>query len=280
MSNYRIIENCEDYSNQTIVRFDEYEVDLDKQFFDIFEKDRPGEVDDIVKKTKDYVLVHTVMPPMNWGRLHPFFNKIKMDLFEGNIFQTPRKYGFKLGDRVTFFRHNDVIRKIENINYYGQDLYVVLRPDCVATRMVDLIEAEKKFLAESGNKLREGAGDEKSAIKEVASNGYISDFTKLVSIIGELYVKNTEKLKRHIRKAYVDCSMYDTIKSRFNKTDEEAEKIFQAFMKIEWLVKEANPKWSYENARNKISVETGIGIEIFGSLSGSYSSFNKHKKEI
>ena len=56
MYNYSIIENGEDYPNKTIVRFHDYEVDLDKYFFDIFEKNRPGEVDSIVNKTKDVEL--------------------------------------------------------------------------------------------------------------------------------------------------------------------------------------------------------------------------------
>jgi hypothetical protein len=172
------------------------------------------------------------------------------------------------------------MQKFDDIKYYHQDIYLVLRPECIGACMADLIELEKKFLAEIGNKPSEVPGDEKSTIKEIVSNDTVHDFTKLVSTIGELYVKNSDKLKRHIRKAYVDCSMYDTIKSRFNKTDEEAENFFQAFMRVEWLVKEANPKWSYENARKKVSEEAGIGVEIFNSLSGSYSSFNKHKKEI
>jgi len=33
-------------------------------------------------------------------------------------------------------------------------------------------------------------------------------------------------------------------------------------MRVEWLVKEANPKWSYEKARNKVSEELELGLKF------------------
>jgi hypothetical protein len=199
----------------------------------------------------------------------------------GYICKTDENESFGIKDTV-YFNISDCLGttqvKSDSAREGRETIYVIEPKKLFGTDVQlknDLNKEEVKPISETS--IDKGTADK---VETVSSDRSIPDFIKLVSLMGGLYDKNSEKLKRHLRKAYVECSMYDTIKSRFNKTDEEAENIFQAFMGVEWLVKEASPKWSYENARKKVSEETGIGVEIFRSLSGSYSSYNKHKKEI
>lgn len=278
MSNYEIITINDNGSSTNVVRFHDFGVDLREENYDKFDQFKPTAIGEWLEKTKDFVCIDSLVPyTYGWNRNHPLFEKLKYDPYEARIFQTSKYWDFKICEKIYLFKEVIIIQSIENLNKtLNTDYDVVIRPDLVAKTLEGLVEVQEKLDALTNS---DTAGSLiHSDNTESICDSRISDFIKLNTLMGNLYEKDSYKLRKHLKKAYLEINMIDTIKNKFNKNDDEAEKTLYALNRVYWLVE--NKSFSFEKAKIKVSIDLGVSLDELSSLSASRSSFKKYMKKI